>query len=87
MHPKKAAFQEYKKRSAEYWPERFQMPLAMTLSGKDTIVPPNSALGLGKVLQTLQAPVRVIYREEVGHVTEYKDAIASFEYVFEALRP
>ena len=82
---KKEAFMEYKNRSAEYWPERFKMPLAMTLSGKDTIVPPASALRLGKVLQTLQAPVRVIYREEIGHFTEYKDAIAAFEFVFEAL--
>jgi len=78
---KQQVFQEYKNRSAEYWPERLTMPLAITLGGKDQAVPPDSALRLGKVLQTLQSPVKVIYREKVGHNTEYKDASEAFEFV------
>jgi len=82
---KKQVFQEYKKRSAEYWPERFTMPTAITLGGRDTLVPPASALRLGKVLRTLQAPVKVIYREKAGHITEYKDAVEAFDFVFKAV--
>jgi len=82
---KQQVFQEYKKRSAEYWPERLTMPVAMTLGGKDKSVPPDSALRLAKVLQTLGHPVKVFYREDVGHSTNYKDAIEAFEFVFGAL--
>jgi len=82
---KRQVFQEYKKRSAEYWPERLTMPLAITLGGKDKSVPPDSALRLGKVLQKLERPVKVIYREEIGHTTRYKDAIEAFDFVFAAL--
>jgi pimeloyl-ACP methyl ester carboxylesterase len=82
---KKQVFQEYKKRSAEYWPERLTMPVAITLGGKDKTIPPDSALRLGKVLEMLQTPVKVIYREEVGHATNYPDAIAAFEFVFAAV--
>lgn len=82
---KQQVFPEYKKRSAEYWPERLTMPLAMTLGGKDTSVPPESALRLAKVLQGLGRPVKVIYREEGGHSTSYQDAIEAFEFVVTAL--
>ncbi len=84
---KQQVFSEYKKRSAEYWPERLTMPLVMTLGGQDKSVPPDSALRLGKVLQILGRPVKVIYREEIGHTTQYKDAIEAFEFVFGALGP
>src|SRR5690606_16660099 len=33
---------EYKRRSAEYWPERLTMSVAMTTGGLDTVVPPAS---------------------------------------------
>lgn len=78
---KKQVFQEYKNRSAEYWPERLTMPVAITLGGKDQTIPPDSALRLGRVLETLQSPVKVIYREELGHVTDYKDCVEVFDFV------
>ncbi len=84
---KQQVFQEYKKRSAEYWPERFTMPVAITLGGKDQTVPPDSALRLGKVLQTLYPSVKVIYREAGGHTTSYADATEAFEFVFRAVGP
>jgi pimeloyl-ACP methyl ester carboxylesterase len=73
--------EEYKKRSAEYWPERFTMPLAMSLSGQDTAVPPQSALRLADVLQKMGRDVFVIYREELGHFTTYEDTRAIIEHV------
>ena len=78
---KHAIPEEYKKRSAEYWPERFTMPLAMTLSGNDTAVPPRSALRLADVLRKMGRDVFVIHREEQGHFTTYEDARAIIEHV------
>jgi len=75
------ALQEYKNRSAEYWPERFTMPVAITAGGQDTVVPPHSALRLAGVLKALGRPVSVILRPEGGHATNYEDAKAAFEYV------
>lgn len=78
---KKQVFQEYKNRSPEYWPERLTMPVGMTLGGKDETIPPDSALRLGKVLETLKSPVKVIYRAEAGHTTDYKDCVEVFDFV------
>ena len=38
--------QEYKKRSAEFWPERLTMPLGITAGGKDRLVPSESVVRL-----------------------------------------
>lgn len=73
--------EEYKNRSAEYWPERFTMPVAITAGGRDTVVPPQSSLRLAGVLQTLGRPVLVILREDGGHATNYEDTVAAFEFV------
>jgi len=71
---------EYKRRSAEYWPERLTMPLALTASGQDTIVPPQSVLRLAATLQKLNRKVLLIYRENEGHQTAYADALAAIEF-------
>jgi dipeptidyl aminopeptidase/acylaminoacyl peptidase len=72
---------EYKKRSAEYWPEAFTMPLAITCSGKDTYVPPDSVLRLASILQKLGRPVLLLHRPERGHETDYADTTAALEFV------
>ena len=72
---------EYKKRSAEYWPEAFTMPTAITCSGKDTAVPPDSVLRLARTLQKLGRPVLLLYRPERGHATDYADTTAALEFV------
>ncbi len=72
---------EYKKRSAEYWPERLTMPIGITLGGKDRSVPPQSAQQLANVLKTLGRDVLVIYRQETGHSTNYADGEAVLEFV------
>ena len=72
----------YKQRSAEYWPERLTMPLGITLSGKDTRVPPNSVKRLIKVLKAIgHNDIKVIYRPEMGHSTKYDDAKAIIEFI------
>jgi len=79
---------EYKNRSAEYWPERFTMPVAITASGQDKTVPPASVLRLANTIKRLQPDkVLLIYREEAGHSTNYEDSKAAFEFVLEKAIP
>ena len=66
---------EYKRRSAEYW------PVGLTVSGKDTSVPPESVLRLAKVLRAVGRDPLLIYREDMGHSTRYADGRAILEFV------
>lgn len=74
---------EYKKRSAEYWPERFTMPVAVTTGGQDRSVPPDSVLRLGAVLRKIGRNVLIIHRPETGHTTRYDDAVRALEWLLE----
>ena len=78
--------EEYRKRSAELWPEKLTMPIAFTAGGKDTAVPPQSVLRLAGALQQLKRPVLVIYREAGGHSTNYDDTRTALEFVLTAAR-
>jgi pimeloyl-ACP methyl ester carboxylesterase len=75
---------EYKKRSAEYWPERFTMPVAVTGGGKDTLIPPASVTRLADVLRKLGRKVLLIVPPDQGHQTDYPDAMAAFDFVINA---
>jgi pimeloyl-ACP methyl ester carboxylesterase len=77
---------EYKKRSAEFWPERFTMPVGITAGGKDTIVPPQSVVRLANILTASGRNVLLIQREEGGHSTNYDDAKAILEFVIQQAR-
>ena len=66
------------------------MPIGMAVSGKDTIVPPDSVRRLAKVLEIIGHPdVMLVYRPELGHETSYADARAVLEFILEksAARP
>ena len=71
---------EYKRRSAEYWPERLTMPVALAAGGQDTLVPPDSVIRLADVLGKLGQPVLLIYRERGGHSTDYEDSRRCLEF-------
>lgn len=73
--------EEYKKRSAEFWPQRLTMPVGITAGGQDRLVPPQSVVRLAKALERLGRPVLLIYREDGGHSTTYADAKAIIEFV------
>ena len=75
---------EYKNRSAEYWPERLTMPVGITASGKDDVVPPQSVLRLVGVLEKLGRRVLAICREELGHTSNVEDARRVLEFVISA---
>jgi pimeloyl-ACP methyl ester carboxylesterase/N-formylglutamate amidohydrolase len=74
---------EYKKRSAEYWPEQLTMPIAATLGGKDTLVPPHSVRRIASVLKLLGRDVLLLDRTEGGHATNYADATEILEFVIQ----
>ena len=74
---------EYKKRSAEYWPERFTFPVAISVGGQDTIVPPDSAVRLAGVLKKLEKDVCLVSRPQMGHDTSYEDTRQMLEFVIE----
>lgn len=73
--------QEYKKRSAEYWPERLRMPVGLTTGGKDTLVPPDGVVRLAAILKKLQPNVLLVHRPQGGHSTNYEDGKAVLEFV------
>ena len=75
--------EEYKKRSAEYWPERFTMPVAFTTGGRDRSVPPDSILRLAFILQQMGREPLLIHRADGGHSTTYEDAEKILEHVIE----
>ncbi len=77
---------EYRKRSAEFFPERFTMPLAVTTGGADQVVPPDSVLRLIKALRGRNQHVLSLHRPNGGHSTSYDDSRKAFEFVFDALR-
>lgn len=78
---------EYKKRSAEYWPEKFTMPVGITTGGQDTLVPPHSVERLAGVLKQLDRKVLLIRRDSGGHQTNYADGIAILEFVVQHAKP
>jgi pimeloyl-ACP methyl ester carboxylesterase len=73
--------EEYQKRSAEFWPEKFTMPISLTTGGKDTVVPPQSVLQLADKLKQAKRKVLGIHREEGGHSTTYEDTTVAMEFV------
>lgn len=76
---------EYKRRSAEYWPKQLTMPIACTTGGQDRSVPPDSVLRLLGVLKKLERDVLLIHREQGGHSTNYDDAMQAYEFVLRKL--
>lgn len=72
----------YRERSAEFFPDRLTMPVALTTGGQDAVVPPDSVLRLADTLKVQKHDVLVVHRAEAGHATNYEDAMACFEYVF-----
>jgi len=74
---------EYRKRSAEFYPDRFPMPVAFAVGGRDTSVPPDSVLRLAGKLKSAGRPVLLVHRENGGHSTTYDDAVTILEFVID----
>ena len=76
---------EFKNRSAEYFPERFTMPMAVTVGGKDTSVPPESVMRLVSIVEKLQPNTWIRFDPEGGHATGLEDSLDALEFVFSRL--
>ena len=77
---------EYKRRSAIYFPHKFTMPIACTTGAKDSVVPPQSVLMLLKQVKPFSKHVLSIHRPAGGHSTTLEDTIQATEFVLTALR-
>ncbi|QDV54649.1 2-hydroxy-6-oxononadienedioate/2-hydroxy-6-oxononatrienedioate hydrolase [Rosistilla oblonga] len=77
---------EYRRRSAEFAPDRFTMPLAVTTGGGDEIVPADSVLRLVENVQHTNRHVLSLHRPDGGHSTTYDDTKQALEFVFRALQ-
>lgn len=75
---------EYRKRSARFFPEHFTMPLVVTAGGKDTVVPPDSALKLAEAARVRNPFVFADYRANRGHETDYAASLAAYRFVIGA---
>lgn len=73
--------EEYKKRSAEYWPEKMTMPVAFTIGMSDTIVPPGSIIRFAEVLKEIGREVWLNKVETRGHETDFDSAIDAMEFI------
>ena len=78
--------EEYRRRSAELWPDRLTMPIAATVGGRDKSVPPDSTRRLMAELKEKGRPVLLIDRPEMGHSTNYEDTTAAVRFVVEKVR-
>lgn len=73
--------EEYYRRSAEYFPLKFTMPVALTTSGQDTTVPPGSVMRLAEILKKINPAVFHLHRPETGHETSYDDTLEAMNFV------
>lgn len=76
--------EQYRRRSAEFFPEKFTMPVAATTGGQDEIVPPESVQRLLESLRKQSRQVLGIHRPETGHSTNYDDTKRAFDFVLAA---
>ena len=72
---------EYCKRSAEFFPDQFTMPVAFTTGGKDESVPPQSVLRLAEALKQAKRRVLSLHRENGGHSTSSEDTMMAMEFM------
>ena len=78
--------QEYRRRSPELAPERLSMPIAFTVGGQDTTVPPDSVRRLSAALIGAgRKDVLMIDNEKGGHSTNYDSSVEAMEFVIKAL--
>ena len=79
--------EEYRKRSAEFFAEKYTMPVAMTAGGRDTIVPPDSVGRLAQAIKKHNPSVHFDFKDARGHETDYDASLAAYAHVAQALAP
>ncbi len=80
---KTKARDEYFRRSAINYVERFRMPVSITLGGKDRSVPPESARDFARKLSFCRPDLIYLYEDKnEGHRTNYGQSIKAFREMF-----
>lgn len=77
---------EYERRNAEQHAERFSMPMAATVGGRDRACPPDSTRRLFAALTKAGNQALLIDRPEGGHSTNYADTTAAVDFVVQAVQ-
>ena len=72
---------EYRQRSAVFFPERFTMPIAAATGGLDTTVPPDSTLRLLKSVGIHNPHTLSLHQANGGHQTSYAVTKQALEFV------
>lgn len=72
---------EYRKRSAEFFPEQFTMPLAVTIGENDETTPPHAAKRLVEKIRSLGRSPLLLETPKGGHETKYDDACKAIEFI------
>lgn len=75
--------EEYRRRSAELHAEAFTMPLACTVGGQDTVVPPDSVRRLAAELTRRRREVLLLDRPQGGHATDLADTRTAMDFVLD----
>lgn len=78
--------EQYRRRSAEFFPWRFRTPLAATTGGQDRSVPPESVHRLIDQVRLRNSDVLLIHRPEGGHSTSAADTRQALEFVLARMR-
>ncbi len=73
--------EEYRRRSAVFFPERFTMPIAATTGELDTTVPPDSTVQLLKSVKPHNPHTLSLHKANGGHQTDYADTKQALEFV------
>lgn len=77
---------EYQKRSAEFFPDKFTMPIAFATGGRDETVPPHSVQRLARRLRKDGRRVLHLHLEEGGHSTNAEDTKTAIEFILREAR-
>ncbi len=77
---------EYRKRKAELWPERFTMPSAFAVGGQDKACRPTASCVSRRSCRPMGRQTLLIHREQGGHSTNYADATEIVRFVVDQAR-
>ncbi|MBL8818802.1 MAG: alpha/beta hydrolase [Planctomyces sp.] len=77
--------ERYRERSPELSFEQLTMPVAMTVGGQDTLVPPDSCRRLSALLMNAGTPCLLIDHPDGGHASNAEDTLRALAFVRDAV--
>ncbi len=77
--------ERYRERSPELSFQKMTMPVAMTVGGLDTLVPPDSCRRLSALLIKAGTPCLLIDHPDGGHASNAEDTLKALEFVRDAV--